>query len=191
MDEQLIAQLKEQAADLLEQGRIKDALPLIRQGAHWGDAELQVLALRMLLHGAYQVPVRPAAALDYARMAALNGSPEGNRELGLLILKPENGAADYEKARYFLEKAALAGDATALDALGMMELQAKGTPRNAGKALAYFEQAEAAIKAPKAEGVWKPLADSSEDSAELLAQIERHQKMAQAMIAKESGRTEQ
>lgn len=141
IDETLSDQLKSEIRKLLEAKEIKSALPMIMQGAHWGDTELQLLACRMLLHGEYGAPIRYPVGLEYARMAALNGEPEGMYELAMLYLEGRGCNKDIEKALYFLRKAADLNYGPALDQLGLLALQGRGLKKDLPLAKEYFLQA--------------------------------------------------
>lgn len=62
-------------------------------------------------------------------------------DLGLLLAYGGEGIADRERAKDFLEEAAVAGEARALAELGRLYLSGFGVPRDGELARSYFEQA--------------------------------------------------
>lgn len=143
MDQQLLDALKSEYQALLEQGRLGDALPLIRQAAHWADVDSQILAERIYLHELYGHPKKDTAGYEYARLAAMNEDVQSMYDLAKLYLEGQGIEHDSEKALYWLNKAAAAGNLEAMDALGMQYLQARGVERDLAKAQEYFEKAAA------------------------------------------------
>lgn len=141
MEEELKIQLKEQIHALLDEGRVNDALPMIRQAAHWGDLKMQELACAMLLHGKYGVMINRPVGLEYARMAALNGSNQGMVDLAALLLEGNPVEKDEKAAIHFLQKAASDGYAPAMDRLGMMFMQGRGVHKSYKTAAEWFKKA--------------------------------------------------
>lgn len=144
MDSQLLSEVKESYQQLLENGQLGDALPLIRQAAHWADLDAQILAERIYVHGLYGHPRSLQAGYEYATLAALNGDVTSMADLGQLYLDEHFDHKDVQKAHYWLSKAAAARHPDALDALGMMYLQARGVKRDLLRAISCFEQAQQA-----------------------------------------------
>lgn len=141
MDPQLLDQLKAEYNALLEQGKLSDALPLIRQAAHWADVDSQVLAERIYFHNAYNHPKKDTAAYEYAMLAAMNGDATSMYDLSWLYRHGNGTVHDAAKAAYWLQKAADAGVAEALDDLGLCYLQARGVQRDVQKASLLFKKA--------------------------------------------------
>lgn len=141
MDPQLLDQLKAEYNTLLEQGKLFDALPLIRQAAHWADFDSQVLAERIYFHNAYHHPRKDTAAYEYAMLAAMNGDPASMYDLSWLYRFGHGTVHDPKKAVYWLQKAADAGVPEALDDLGLCYLQARGVERDVQKASQLFKKA--------------------------------------------------
>lgn len=137
MDQQLLSEVKSEYQNLLERGKLADALPLIMQAANWADFDSQVLAERILLHGQYGHQITPEAGAQVARLAAMNGDVQSMYDLYLLAM----ASRDETRAIYWLKKAANSGFAQAQDALGMAYLQAKGVERNPQLAKEWFEKA--------------------------------------------------
>lgn len=144
MNSELIEQTKKEISSLLEENRILDAVPLIRQCAHWGDLSSQRLLIDMFLHQTYGMPYEPAAAFEYVRMAALNGDPEAMLELAEMSRDGTGTVQDDERAFYFMKKAAQSGEKRAFDPLAAMLLMGKGTPRNLEEAGQWLARAQAA-----------------------------------------------
>lgn len=144
MDTRLLEELKQEYEALLDAGRVGDALPLIRQAAHWADIDSQILAERIYLHGSYSHPISLPAGYEYARLAAMNGDVISMADLGFLYGDDRFDQKDLKKSFYWLSKAAQAGSQDVLDALGMLYLQGRGTERNIEYALSCFERAAAA-----------------------------------------------
>ena len=141
MDERIVKETKAEAARLLEQGQIQTALPLIRQAAHWGDLDSQLLAVDLYLHELYGMPKNPFAAAEYVRLAALNGDVHSMFELADMSARGYGMEKDEVKAFYFMNKAAGLGEAAAFDPLGMMYLTGKGTEKNLQKAIFWLNKA--------------------------------------------------
>ncbi len=142
MDRQLIEQTKQEYQKLLDENRLASALPLIRQAAHWSDVDSQILAERIYLHGRYGHPKSDREGFEYARLAAMNEDGQSMYDLALLY---QNGAGiehDLTRAKYWLEKAARYEFAPAIDALGLLYLQGRGTERNACYARDLFIRAK-------------------------------------------------
>ena len=169
MDQQLLDQLKAEYHALLEQGRLSDALLLIRQAAHWADEESQILAERIYLHGAYGHLRQDPAGYEYAMLAAMNGDVTSMYDLAYLYREGKGTVHDAAKAFYWLSKAADAGDAKAMDELGLCYLQARGVERDLNQAAALFEKAR----------------EAAGQDADLLKSVDKHLFMAQKMIEKE------
>lgn len=144
MNSELIEQTRKEIAALMDAGRILDAVPLIRQCAHWGDLPSQRLLIDMFLHQAYGMPYEPAAAFEYVRMAALNGDPEAMLELAEMSRDGTGTAQDDERAFYFMQKAAKSGEKRAYDPLAAMLLMGKGTHRNLEEAEQWLMKARQA-----------------------------------------------
>lgn len=172
MDQQLLDQLKTEYHALLEQGRLSDALPLIRQAAHWADEESQILAERIYLHNAYGHLRQDLAGYEYAMLAAMNGDVTSMYDLAFLYRDGKGTVHDAAKAFYWLTKAANAGDARAMDELGLCYLQARGVARDLDQAVSLFEKAR----------------EAGSQDADLLQSANRHLFMAQKMIEKEKNK---
>ena len=69
MEQDIVNDVVREYRELLDKGDLPAALPLIRQAAHWGDVSSQILAAKLYTE---TVP-DPAEALEYTRLAALNG----------------------------------------------------------------------------------------------------------------------
>ena len=141
MDERIVKETKEEAAKLLEQGQIQTALPLIRQAAHWGDLDSQLLAVDLYLHELYGMPRNPFAAIEYVKLAALNGDVHSMYELADMASKGYGMNKDEATAFYFMNKAAGLGEKAACDPLGMMYLMGRGTQKDLEKALFWLNRA--------------------------------------------------
>lgn len=141
MNEQLVNEVKAEYGRLLEQGNLSEALPLIRQAAHWADVEAQNLACDIYLHGAYGHVRSPKAGLVYAQMAALNGEPSAMNDLADLYASGDGCSRDEAKAFYWRNKAAQAGYGPSYDALGLAFLQGRQTQRDLKEARYWLEKA--------------------------------------------------
>lgn len=134
-DESVIQAAKQEASRLLEAGQVQDALPLIRQAAHWGDIESQMLAADIYSQGLYGVQANPYAAFEYVKLAAMNDQPYYMYELGDMFLNGAGTNADAQKAFYFLNKAANREVKAAYDPLSMLYVNGRGTEKDLDKAL--------------------------------------------------------
>lgn len=144
MDMDVIEATKKEISRLMEAGQYEDALPMIRQAAHWGDVESQMLAADIYLEGRYGMRPNPYAAFDYVKLAALNDQPYYMYELGKMFAEGRGTRQDEDKAFYFLQKAAQRDIQEAYDPLSMMYLLGKGTEKNLEKAAEWNAKAAAA-----------------------------------------------
>ncbi len=122
MEQDIVNDVVREYGELLDKGDLPAALPLIRQAAHWGDVSSQILAAKLYTE---TVP-DPAEALEYTRLAALNGDRDSMLGLGLLL----RGRREFDKAFYFVRKAAQAGCAKACEPLASMYMMGQGTPKD-------------------------------------------------------------
>lgn len=128
-DPKIIEDLRKEYKRLMETD-LQAALPLIRQAAHWGDVESQVLAADLC-------PDKELAR-QYTRLAALNGdAPSMVRLAEHLFSRHEDTAAFH-----FLKKAADAGYGPACDKLSMCYLQGKRTQKDLQQAQKYNKLAD-------------------------------------------------
>ncbi len=165
MDQDMIKNLRREAAEMLEKGNVNEAIPIIRQMAHWSDLDSQLLLVDMFAHGAYGVIPNAKAAFEYLQVAALNQDPESQYELACTFRDGKGTDKNLEKAFYFMNKAANNGVKAAYDDLSTLYLMGWGTNRD-------LEQAE----------IWNKkalVADPDNDNAK------RHQSMIQNLKAKE------
>ena len=144
MNEELIQTTKREYTSLLNRRRILDAVPLIRQCAHWGDLDSQKLLVNMFLNQAYDMPYEPYTAFEYVRMAALNNDPESMMILGKMFRDAKGTKQDLDKAFYFLKKAAEAGEEDACDDLAGLYIMGFGTRRDLDAADKWLDAAEKA-----------------------------------------------
>ena len=142
MNEELIQATKKEYNSLLNRHRILDAVPLIRQCAHWGDLESQKLQADMFLNNAYDMPYEPYAAFEYVRMAALNGDPQSMYTLATMFRDGRGTKMDLDKAFYFMKKAAEAGETQAYDPLASLYIMGFGTTRDLDAADKWLNEAE-------------------------------------------------
>lgn len=164
MEQELINQTKQEISRLMKEQRYAEAMPLVRQAAHWGDIESQMMAADAYTEGLYGMLKNPYAAFEYVKLAALNDQPFYMYELGNMFLNGKGTGQDLEKAFYFLNKAALRDQKEAYDPLAMMFATGKGTKRGLAQAQKWIE------KAAEAE---------PEDE-----QVIKHQQMIQKLIEK-------
>lgn len=153
MDEKIIEETRREAKKLMDENRVQEALPLIRQLAHWGDTEAQKELIQVYWFGKFGMPKNPKAAFEYVRLSALNGDPESQYILADMFSKGEGTDKDAVKALYFMTKAAEAGESKAYDPLAVMYLMGWGTKRNIEQASYWNEKAAEAD--PENEDVWK------------------------------------
>lgn len=147
MDEQIMNETRREAEKLIEEGRIPEATPLIRQLAHWGDLDAQKQLIDIYWYGAYSQPRNLQGAFEYSRLAAMNQDTDAMALLGKLFLTGQGCRKDLDSALYFLNKAAADHNADALDTLAEMYLKGNGVPRDIPKAAALIkEAAEAAAQ---------------------------------------------
>lgn len=105
-DQELTETVKSEYKRLLEEGRLAEALPMIRQAANWADLDSQILAERIYMHGLYDHAIDIRSGMDYALLAAMNGDGQSMLDLGLVYKKGYGSKPDLEKANYWLKKAA-------------------------------------------------------------------------------------
>ncbi len=129
---------------LLEKGDLAGALPLIRQCAYWGDLDSQKLAADILLGRTMNHPKADWLALEYLQMAAMNQDAGAMKDLADLYIDGEKCPHSNEKAFYWMNKAAAAGNTDAFDPLGMMYLQGIAVARDLKQAKIWLTKAEAA-----------------------------------------------
>lgn len=141
MDQEILQQTKQEVSSLMEQGKYEDALPLLRQAAHWGDVESQMLSADIYLDGMYGIRANPYAAFEYVKLAALNDQPDYMAILGTMFLEGKGTQKDLNKAFYFLKKAADRQVVSAYDPLAMMYAQGKGCQKDLKEAAHWIEQA--------------------------------------------------
>ncbi|WP_300913620.1 tetratricopeptide repeat protein [Faecalibaculum rodentium] len=122
MEQELLNDVIREYRQLLEAGDLPAALPLIRQAAHWGDLESQILAADLYMNTLQD----PAQALEYTRLAALNGDTESMLNLGVMLRERR----EFDKAFYFIQKAAMAGCTRAYEPLAAMYMMGQGTLRD-------------------------------------------------------------
>lgn len=136
MESEMIEQLRAEYNRLLETD-VNEALPLIRQAAHWGDLESQKLACDIYNEGRL-VTKDEKLAREYARLAALNG------DVSSMVMLADALAAekDYVSAVYFLRKAADANYSPALDRLAMAALTGKGMEKDPKLAKELIDKAD-------------------------------------------------
>lgn len=127
MEQDILNDVIREYKQLLEADNLAAALPLIRQAAHWGDLESQILAARIYTE---KVPDK-AEAYEYTRLAALNGNAASMLSLGQMLRKRQ----DFDSAFYFIRKAALAGDTNACEPLAAMYMMGQGTPKDLKQAM--------------------------------------------------------
>lgn len=139
--QQLINDLKKEIRKLKNEGRVLEALPLMKQAANWGDLENQKELVDLYLSQEY---LDKKEAYVYARLAALNLDLESMYILAQLSLDPAVKEVNREQAYYFMNKAALGDYPKAYDPLSMMYLMAQGTSRNLEQAKFWNEKAKKA-----------------------------------------------
>lgn len=108
MDQEVMDELKEAIAQLLEKEEIHDALPMMKQAANWGDLESQKRLIDIFLHGKYGIAFDPKNGFAYARLAAMNGDAQAMYEFARLNKEGIGCAKNMEQAFYFMNKAAAA-----------------------------------------------------------------------------------
>lgn len=145
MDEQIFEETRHEAEELMKQHRLQEAVPLIRQLAHWGDLRSQKELAKLLLEGEPGYPANPHEAFEYVRLAALNGDAPSQLQLGRMFLEGLGTDKDLAKAFYFLDKAAQAGEKEAYDPLSLRYLMGQGVARDLEKAAYWNEKAAEAF----------------------------------------------
>lgn len=153
MNEELIQTTKQEYKTMLDAHRILDAVPLIRQAAHWGDLESQKLLADLFTNGDYGLPKDAGVAFEYTRLAALNGDHNSMLALAEMFRDGIGTRKDQDKAFYFFKKAAEAGQTGAYDPLALAYLMGFGTLRDLDAAKKWLDEAENA--APNDEAVTK------------------------------------
>lgn len=141
MDLQIMDETRKEAEKLIGMKRISEALPLIRQLAHWGDLQAQQELIDVYYNHKYGVERNLPAAYEYARLAALNQDVHAMTLLGKLLLNGEGCRKDPDTALYFLGKAADQDDPEAIDEMAMVCLKGLAGPRDLEKARQLNHQA--------------------------------------------------
>jgi TPR repeat protein len=118
------------------------ALQYYQQAAELGDADAQFISGGMYFQG-LGTSRDFLKAFRLLRQAAQNGksSPESQRILAQAYLLGSGIPKNYEKARYWYDRAAESGDKEAQNELGFMYYIGNGVERNVAKATRYFREA--------------------------------------------------
>lgn len=160
-----VGAMKDLARQLMEEdGRLPEALGLLKQAAAEGDAEAQYLRCVHLLEGRGVRQDIPGG-MDLLRASAAGGHAAAMRDLGEACLEGWAGVPEASKGLDWLQKASQAGDARAHYGLGWRLLQGEGVPRNPreGRELVH-RAAEGGV--PEAMVVWaETLARDGQDHA--------------------------
>lgn len=130
MDQEVMDELKEAIAQLLEKEEIHDALPMMKQAANWGDLESQKQLIDIFLHGKYGIVFDPKNGFAYARLAAMNGDAQAMYEFARLNKEGIGCAKNMEQAFYFMNKAAAARYPFAYDELAVMYVMGQGCQKD-------------------------------------------------------------
>lgn len=104
-----IEKLYEEAAELLDKGKYREALKIMREIAEQGEIEAQLNLAAFCISG-NRVEKNLEEAIYWYEKAAEQGNIEAQRFLGNLYFLGEEVKQDYEKAKYWLQKAAKQGD---------------------------------------------------------------------------------
>jgi dienelactone hydrolase len=126
-----------------ECARLPDGQPRLsctRAQAGWlGD----IVALgRLYRHGRAGLDVDLPRAVRLFELAASRGHPQGQWELGFAKLSNERGTVrDFAEARRLFEQSAQAGEAAAMNSLGVLHRDGLGVPRDDTIAARWFHQA--------------------------------------------------
>ncbi|MCR2832502.1 tetratricopeptide repeat protein [Parerythrobacter lacustris] len=130
---------REDALALIEQGKMGEAIELIRQAADAGDVEAMTF-LGMSYEKGQDVAANPATAATYYRMAADRGDPYAQWRLGIMI---DSGAVEGspEQAVELFRKAADQGNTGAMASLAVMLAAGKGLPQDFAEARRNYEMA--------------------------------------------------
>lgn len=141
MDQQILEETKQEAQNLISENRLSEALPLIRQLAHWGDLNSQKELIEIYYNHKYGFERNLPAAFEYARLAAMNQDTDAMVLLAQLLMEGKGCRKDLQTALYFLNKAADAGNVHALDELSMIYLKGIDEPRDLSMASRLIEKA--------------------------------------------------
>jgi TPR repeat protein len=115
-------------AVLIDSGRIREALPLLRRATDAGSPEGAHRLALLYAEGAEGVPRNDARALELFEKAASAGHRRAQINAGTMYFRGQGVARDLMRARAWLEKAAVTqDDAYALYALGRALDEGQGT----------------------------------------------------------------
>ncbi len=130
---------REDALALIEQGRMGEAIGLIRQAADAGDVEAMTF-LGMSYESGRDVEADLAKAAEYYAKAATEGDAYAQWRLGVLIdTQKTEGSA--EQAVELFRKAADQGNTDAMASLAVMYAAGKGIAQDLAEARRYYELA--------------------------------------------------
>jgi TPR repeat protein len=114
-------------AILVERGRTREALPLLRHAADAGSAEGEHRLALLYAVGTDGTPRNEAKALELFEKAAAQGHVRAQINAGTMYFRGQGTARDLIRARAWLEKAAAQNDPYALYALGRAMDEGQGT----------------------------------------------------------------
>lgn len=104
MEQQILEETRREAHELLKQNKLSEAIPLIRQLAHWGDLPAQKELVDIFYNYKYGHERILPAAFEYVRLAALNQDPDSMVLLGNMLINGEGCKKDKKAGIYFLKK---------------------------------------------------------------------------------------
>lgn len=130
---------REDALALIEQGKMGEAIELIRQAADAGDVEAMSF-LGMSYENGRDVEADPVKAVEYYSKAATRGDAYAQWRLGVLI-DTEKTEGTAEQAVELFRKAADQGNADAMASLAVMYAAGKGIGQDFGEARRHYELA--------------------------------------------------
>jgi pilus assembly protein CpaE len=127
---------------LIGEGRVGDALPLLRGAAEAGFAPAQHRLAKLYERGE-GVAADPALARAWTERAAANGNVRAMHDLGVYYAQGEGEAADASAAFRWFRQAAELGLADSQYNLGVLYHEGRGAAADAGEALFWFYVAAA------------------------------------------------
>ncbi|MEY8379603.1 tetratricopeptide repeat protein [Ileibacterium valens] len=175
MEQQILEETRREADELLKQNKLSEAIPLIRQLAHWGDLPAQKELVDIFYNYKYGHERILPAAFEYVRLAALNQDPDSMVLLGKMLMNGEGCKKDKEAGIYFLKKAANQNHPEALDELAMIFLKGIDSARDVQKAKELNTMALEKIKMKK---------DKTAHDEQIQKEIAKHHLMIEKYIDK-------